>query len=419
MAVVGGIVGVLSAQAALLALALAVTVLAVGVSCVEPRAIPVLAIPACLVMTRVIGIVSVSDVVLAAATAVSLFLVRGRMSAALRPLLWSGTVYLAVTVPTLILNPYAQNLIEWVHEVVLVLGGMVVGYAVGLTGAARAALSSYVILSAAIGVVAAVVAVLSLLRTGAFQPVYLPSLHKNFIGGSLATAAVIAAARPPWIGWRRRTSYLLVVLCILGVVAAQSRQGLVALVVGFLILTLRFRRRAGSWSRLVWLLAIPVMFYVVGEVNTQLASDNLHNSAHQRLTWFSQSVDVWLHSPVFGVGMRWWYTDRFPSLFQPPNAEFEVLTTTGVVGLVGFLVMFAGGLWVLAHLDPVYGTVGLAVVLTRFVQAQFDLYWVAGQASLLWIVAGICIGMQARDRARADPAMWTAPPGRSLTRPRT
>ena len=34
--------------------------------------------------------------------------------------------------------------------------------------------------------------------------------------------------------------------------------------------------------------------------------------------------------PVFGAGLRWWYTDRFPVRFQPPNAEIEVLTSAGV-----------------------------------------------------------------------------------------
>jgi hypothetical protein len=60
-------------------------------------------------------------------------------------------------------------------------------------------------------------------------------------------------------------------------------------------------------------------------------------------------------------------------------------------------------------LEPVYGTVALAVVATRFTQAQFDLDWVAGQASLLWIVAGISYGVMALDRAKtAQPNL--APP---------
>jgi len=147
---------------------------------------------------------------------------------------------------------------------------------------------------------------------------------------------------------------------------------------------------------------VPVVAYVLYEVNAQLASGDQFNSAYQRLTWIGQSFGIWQNSPVFGVGLRWWYTDRFGEGFQPPNAELEVLTTVGVVGLIGFLLMFASAAWLLAKLDPMYGTVGLAVVATRFTQAQFDLYWVAGQASLLWIIAGVCYGVRARDRAKGE-----------------
>jgi hypothetical protein len=232
-----------------------------------------------------------------------------------------------------------------------------------------------------------------------FEPVYLGDLHKNTTGGMLAVAAVIAAARPVWLGWSRRWAYTAVALCSIGIFAAQSRQGLVAAVVGLLIINLRPRVRGGRRGKLIWLVAVPVVIFVIGEVNTELASGNQFNSAYQRLTWFAQSVSIWEKSPVFGVGLRWWYTDRFGVNFQPPNAEFELLTTAGIVGLLGFFAMFLAAAWMLAKIDPVYGTVGLAVIATRFTQAQFDLYWVAGQASLLWIVAGICFGVLARDRA--------------------
>jgi len=110
---------------------------------------------------------------------------------------------------------------------------------------------------------------------------------------------------------------------------------------------------------------------------------------------------VWLMSPIFGVGHRWWVTGHTGfSGFQPPNAELEVLTTVGLVGLFGFLAMFASAIWMLAKMNPVYGTLGLAIVVARLVQTQFDLYWVAGQSSILWIIAGICYGVRERDRAQ-------------------
>jgi O-antigen ligase len=393
-------IGLLSARSIDLALPIALVVLIVGLSSVDLRVLPFLAVPATLAMARVAGFVSISDVVLAGAAIVALLLVRGKISSGIRPLIWSGSIYLALAVPTLILNPYAENVVEWVHEFVLVLGSLIVGFALGRTGAARAALTCYVLLCCAIGVVAAVVALRSFVITGHFDPVYLPNLHKNLIGGALATAGIIAFARPVWLEWGRTSGYLALALCSIGIAAAQSRQGLIALLVGMFVVSLRPRPDTGRRPLLTWLLTVPIAAYVISEVALQLSSTDQHNSLNQRLDWFSQSFDVWRDSPLFGVGMRWWYTDRYPVTFQPPNAELEVLTTTGVVGLAGFLIMFAGIVWQLWRMDPVYGTVGLAVVLARFAQAQFDLYWVAGQASLLWIVAGICVGVQALDKEK-------------------
>ncbi|MBY0690061.1 O-antigen ligase family protein [Microbacterium marinilacus] len=395
-------IGVLAVHATALVVPAALAVLLTGLAAMDRSLIPVLSVPATLVLVRVGGALSVSDVVLVLATVAALLTIRAREARPMQPLLWAGAVYLAAAVPVQILHPYAANIVEWLHEVVLVLGSMVVGFAIGRQGRARLALSLYLVACSAIGVWAAVVAVLGLAQTGAFTAVYLPELHKNTIGGMLAVAVVIAFARPVWLGWSRRWAWAALLICAVGVLAAQSRQGLVGAVVGVLFVALRPRPQTGRRSGWVWLAALPAAVYVVGEVNTQLSSDNTFNSAYQRLSWYEDALRIWEQSPVFGVGLRWWYTDRFEARFQPPNAELEVLTSTGVVGLVGFLLMFAVALWHLVRMDPVYGTVGAAVVLTRFAQAQFDLYWVAGQASLLWIVAGICYGVQARDRAAAD-----------------
>jgi hypothetical protein len=395
-------VGALSVGFSDLAIPVAVAILVVGLAAKDLSLIPALAAPATLIVARVGGVLSVSDVVLVAATIFALLMLRGRGGLDLQPLIWSGMSYLALVVPTLILNPYVENTTEWLHEVFLVLGSMVVGFVVGREGKAALSIGLYIVACCGIGIVASMAAVVSFGQTGTFIPVYLGDLHKNTIGGMLAVAAVIAYARPLWLGWSARWSYLAVVVCGFGMLASQSRQGMIGALVGMLIISLRplvLGRRRG---KLIWFATVPVVAYVLYEVNAQLASGDQFNSAYQRLTWFGQSFGIWQNSPVFGVGLRWWYTDRFGEGFQPPNAELEVLTTVGVVGLIGFLLMFASAAWLLAKLDPMYGTVGLAVVATRFTQAQFDLYWVAGQASLLWIIAGVCYGVRARDRAKGE-----------------
>ena len=97
-----------------------------------------------------------------------------------------------------------------------------------------------------------------------------------------------------------------------------------------------------------------------------------------------------------------------PFRFQPPNAEIEVLTTAGVVGLLGFRahVVVPRVAW---RLDPAYGTLAVAVLVSRLVQGQFDLFWAASQGSLPFMIVGVCLGMQAHAAAAAPQ-----PVGRSV-----
>ena len=54
-----------------------------------------------------------------------------------------------------------------------------------------------------------------------------------------------------------------------------------------------------------------------------------------------------------------------------------------------------GTLTTLAKLDPRYGTLAVAILFNRFVQGQFDIFWVSVAVSLPFLVAGVCLGAQA------------------------
>ncbi|SEB83489.1 O-antigen ligase like membrane protein [Paramicrobacterium humi] len=396
---VAAAIGVLATSDTRLAWFVSIGVLALSFFLSTPMLIVAMAVPATLVLTRVGGFVSVSDVILAVATIAAVVLVRPKGMSAMRPFCWAGIAYLVAALPTLILNPYQENTVEWVHEFVLVIGSLLVGFTIARTGKSSYAIGAYVLGCLGIAVAAIATAAVAFAIHHELEPVYLPELHKNLIGGMLATAFVIVHGRPAWFAIPRNLSYFTLVVLAGGIFASQSRQSMLGLLAGLLIVGLR--RRAASRRRplLGILLTIPVLGYSISMLSSQLASDNQFNSAYQRLDWFEESLNIWHESPAFGVGLRWWYTDRFAARFQPPNAELEVLSSVGIVGLIGFLLMFALVIWYLWRLDPTYGTVGAAVVVARFVQAQFDLYWVAGQASLLWIVAGVCVGAFVHDRS--------------------
>jgi hypothetical protein len=109
----------------------------------------------------------------------------------------------------------------------------------------------------------------------------------------------------------------------------------------------------------------------------------------------------WKEAPVFGHGLRYWYLGGWAD-FQPPQAEIEVLVSAGILGLAAFIVMWVGMLIVLWRVDPLYGTLAFSALLSRIVQAQFDLFWVAAQVSIPFVIAGICLGAQAFAASTAE-----------------
>lgn len=389
--------GLLASVQPMLVLGLGAVLLVLGVTARQPAALPAAAVPLLLVVNRLGGDagagLSISDFVLFAAFWPAVLFCRRPFSPEMRRVMWANAFYQAMTLLTVVANPYLANGVEWLHAWLLVGGALVVGWAVGAAGLARVGLGMYVAACAVLAVVTCSTALMQM-AVGNFGPVYLGPpflMHKNFIGCVLAFGAIIVYTRPRWLRWNDLACLVLFALLTAGILASQSRQALVGLAVAVAVVALRpdpHRYR----SKFV-LVAIGGLAVVVATlVQDQLESGDQYNSAYQRLTWFAQSMEVWAEYPLFGAGLRWWYTDRFDFQFQPPNAEFEALSSTGTVGLAAFLIMFAAILAVLWRLDVRFGTLAFVAVLMRFVQGQFDLFWVAAQVSIPFVIAGICLG---------------------------
>ncbi len=392
-----------------LAFALAGLIVGAVLTSSVPLAIALIAMPAMLVVQRV-GVggadLSVSDFALAAAFGSALLLGRRPYSKPLRALLWLNLFYQFTTLFTVIVNPYVANTVEWVHAWLLVSGALIVGWAIGAAGQARLALS---LLVGTACVIAGITVVQGAFQyaSGDFSAVYLTwpyDMHKNFVGTALAFAAIVVYVIPDWVGWGKGWARLAFGLLIVAIFLSQSRQALISLVVAIVVVVLR-RHHSGR-SRWVLLLTIPAGVLVYTMVSDQIASQNEYNSVFQRINWFREVFALWRESPVFGHGLRYWYTDT-TAKFQPPQAELEVLASAGVVGLIGFIVMWIGILVVLWRVDPRFGTLALAVVLSRIVQGQFDLFWIAVQVSVPFLIAGICLGAMARahDEKRTDSSL--------------
>ncbi|SDB79864.1 O-Antigen ligase [Raineyella antarctica] len=380
-----------------IALAAVAVVLALGVTAADAALIPLLLLPVVFVIHRVSAgalDLSISDAALGLATLVALVFTKRPFSAPLRNLLWLTVLYQFATLFTVVANPFLANAVEWVHAWTLVGGALVVGWTIGRGGHARAGLTLVMVTA----LVLAMITIAQGLRQyagGDFQPVYVSwpyGMHKNFIGTVVAFAAVVAYARPVWLGWPRRWSLSVFWILAVAIAFTQSRQAIMGLGVALLLIALRGDRHRRR-SKVIVVAVIPALFFVGTLVKDQLASGNAFNSANQRLTWFQDTLTAWERSPWVGYGLRFWNQPGAPLHFQPPNAELEVLASAGIIGLLGFLALVLGVLIVLWRIDPAYGTLAVAVVLSRFVQGQFDLFWVAGQVSVPFVVAGICLGV--------------------------
>lgn len=407
---------------AITASVIAALVIAATLTGSKPLAIALFAMPGLLIAERVGlggGDLSVSDAALAAAFGTAFLLGRRPYSPPLRRLLILNLVYQFATLLTVIVNPYLLNTIEWFHAWMLVSGALIVGWAVGAGGYARLALSLIVTTACIVAGVTVATAVFQF-ASGDFGPVS-PTwpwpMHKNFVGTVFVFGAIITYLNPDWVAWSPGWARFAFWLLVTGTVLSQSRQALIGLMAAIVVVVVR--RSTTKHSRLVLLLLIPAAWLVLTMVIEQIESQNQHNSVFQRLEWFREVYHFWREAPVFGHGLRYWYNPgELP--YQPPQAELEVLASAGVVGLVAFLAMWIGVLVVLWRVDPRFGTLAVAVLLCRFVQAQFDLFWVAVQVSVPFVIAGICLGAldhERRARENADDLVTRATLGRGPTSP--
>ncbi|HEX2856984.1 MAG TPA: O-antigen ligase family protein [Propionibacteriaceae bacterium] len=401
--------GAEAARSPLIAFGAGAAVLLLGVSAWQPALIPLAAMPLFLVAYRVGGAgtdLSLSDAVLGVCTVLVLVFAPHPFSRELRTLLWLDALYQLATLFTVIANPHRANTVEWFHEWMLVSGALLVGWTVGRAGYARAATNLLLAGTSAIGVIALVQAA-SHYAHGDFSPLYVTwpyGMQKNAVGTLMSFAIVIAFANPPWLRLSRHVGRAVFWLAAAGMLVTQSRQAIVAAGVGLLVLSLRGGHSGRRRPEVAAFLVVPALAVVATLVRDQIVLGNQFSSANQRIVWYQESFDYFLKAPLVGHGLRFWYYDPVLA-FQPPNAELEVAASAGFVGLVAFVVLMIGVLVVLWRLPPGVGTLAFTIVLTRFVQGQMDLYWVAVQVPLPYIVAGICLGLVPARRPGPLPAL--------------
>jgi polysaccharide biosynthesis protein PslJ len=395
-------------------LALGVLVCLFGMTLMDSAIIPLLLVVPILVSYRVaIGgaDLTFSDAALFFAFFPAAIFAQRPYTPAMRSLIWCAVTYEVLTLFTVIANPYRANAIEWVHAGLLTVGALVVGWSIGREGHARLGLT-LILLTCTVLAVSVIVQGLTQYADDNFSGVFPRwpyDMHKNFAGCLLGVAAAVAYARPSWVRWPRLFAQACFWICLAGIAVTQSRQAIAGLAAALIVIVMRTHNSGRERRSKVILLAVAAgMGFILVMVRDQVASGNEFNSFFQRVDWFGESIRIWQTNPLFGVGLRWWYTDRFENNFQPPNAILEMLSTAGLVGLVGFLVLMVGSLVVLWRMDARYGLVAFVVILSRLVQGQLDLFWVAVQTSIPFLIVGICLGAHGRELADQPPGVGPA-----------
>ena len=308
---------------------------------------------------------------------------------------------------TVVYNPYGANLVEWLHEGFLVAGGLIVGFVVGRNPIARTALRTYLFLSMPIAVWACIYSV-----THHFEPANLPfGMQKNFVGDTLCFVVIIAYCRPDFLQpetvddqlrhrrWPGRN-------------AGQSIEG-----------RDHWLRRGDRFCVASQSASRPA----IAPRRYRLSADALHRLQHHpQSAALRQQVQQRVHAAV-GIPARSRYlapialVRRRASLvehdqsiagaIQPPNAEFEMLTSAGIIGLLGLAALLLTMYQVSRRLDPRIGTVAVAVLIARIVQGELDLFWVGALGGFPFLICGLCIGADrlSREKDAVEPAAAAAP----------
>jgi O-antigen ligase len=390
MAVVTGLLVASHEQVALL---LGAAGLGIGVVIVDPVLLPVVALPATLLVQRLGGgaagsSVDLSDVVLGLAAVVALALVPWEQARALATVVGYALMYEAVLLVSVVDNPNSHSIVEWVHRLVLVAGAMITGWLVARNDRAPQAIRWFLI-----GSVLLALDALEHALSLHFQAAQWGAYQKNYVGSMMWMTVVVAHLNPPWASIPPRLGRLAKYLCLAALLASQSKQGIIALVVAVVIATLRQRSlRRRSKVILLALAPLAVFAYVVAASEVTKYKGHGNNSLTERTVAYSAALRVWHLGPWLGQGPRWWYLARFAGDIQPPNILLEALTESGILGsvaLVGLIVCTVG---LLAKLPREIATVGLVLVIGRATESIFDLYWVSASGALPWLVVGCCLG---------------------------
>lgn len=363
-----------------------------------PVNVAVLAVPSIFLLRRLpVGSgISVSDAVLTIAALASW---PAMASLPPSPLLRRARqcfgVYAATMAVVILAHPSGRAVLEGLHRTILVVGALSVGAWIAaeqrIRGALRLLVAGAVVLSG--------FAVAYTLRHG-LQPAYALGYQKNALGSTLSLTLIVAIALPRQLALSRAVHGAAVFVIAAGVLASQSRGGMLCFAVGLLVLLMK-RSDPGSRGHkgVLAVAALAVAIFAVFAVNTVMSE--LHdttasattNSIATRFQIEHEALTLFQQAPITGNGLRYFENPTFqvrsPLVQAPTNGLDEALAEGGIIEALGFASFVVSTLWFLARRRTALAVAGLAVVAGRFAHGTVDIFWLAGDSSLPFMIAGM------------------------------
>ncbi len=375
-------------------LAVAVVVLAFGIFVADPILVAVIVLPGSILIQRVGGAstnLSVADLLVFVAAFVCLFHVDWSKARHLKKFMRGIVWYQAVLLLVVVVHPYRGDVIEWFHRFSYLAGSTLVGWVVAYHGRARQAFRIYLWGAAVLALLAIEHSI-----TLHFLPAQWGVYQKNSVGAVMWVAAVVAQLNPPWVAINKVEARIIEVLCLLGLVASQSRQAGILLVIALGTAFLINSHVQGRIKAIIFVV-VPAVALVYYSTTAMIADNPEYNSVAIRFGQIGAAIHVWHESPIFGLGMRFYNLPQFIAVTPPPNSLVDNLASTGVVGSLAFFFLVIVTMRTMNGLPRIYGTLGLVILLGHYVDGLFDTFWIGGLTIPPMLIAGISIGMSDAD----------------------
>jgi hypothetical protein len=319
---------------------------------------------------------------------------------------WGVAVYLACLLPTVLLNSSERGYLEWLHRLVLLGGSLLVGAWIVREGKIRVALRW---LAFAACIVAAAT-VFDAVRHGWLNSAPF-GMNKNFVGQQLAAVLVVVFIARERLALP--TAWWAVVLGIIsaGEIASHSRGGALGASVGlFLAFVLTGRLHKGGTKVLAVLVAAGLAVFIYTSVRGQLEhSQSVVNngSIGVRLNVERETRNIWRTSTIYGVGLKYFNTDKYGPFAQPANNVVDnELAESGVIGLAGFVILQGAVLSAGFRRGRTeqLAAAGFGAVAGVLAHGMVDLYWTAATLTLPFVIMGMALAYDSSSKNRLPAA---------------